>query len=225
MIMAKTAYRGATIASLRNLSVYRDNGAEYALATSEPDLLDLVPDQEPDLRTEGQIRFMEDLIAELTKLDGELGRQAREYTDSMTERGRWTSGREGNASTWIDRMIVKRDQLRQAERAGKAQARQGAVKIEDGMYLLDGEIFKVQHAVHGSGKQYATQLIPNEPGQKATFIYVPGVVSRLRPEHRMTKEKAKQWGALYGTCVRCGAVLTAEDSIDRMMGPICATKL
>jgi hypothetical protein len=118
-IMAKTAYRGATIASLRNLSVYRDNAAEYALAASEAaegsDLLSLVPDQDPDLRTEGQARYMEDLIADLAKLDASIGRQAREYTDSMTEQGRWTPGRGGNASVWIDRMLSKIKELRAAQ--------------------------------------------------------------------------------------------------------------
>lgn len=105
----------------------------------------------------------------------------------------------------------------------KAQPRE---EIEDGMYVLDGEIFKVQHAVHGSGRQYAKRLVPGaEYGEKATFTYAPGIVSRLAPENRMTVGQAREFGAMYGTCVRCGATLTAEDSIDRMMGPICAGKL
>lgn len=78
------------------------------------DLLDSVPDQDPDLRSEGQIRYMDSLITDLAELDAELGRQAREYTYGMTQRGLWTPGREGNASAWIDRLISKLKEVRAA---------------------------------------------------------------------------------------------------------------
>lgn len=182
------------------------------------DLLDLVPDTEepkvaPSLK---QRALIEKLTDELQGLNANLADQAREYTARMDSQSLWTPGREGNISRWIDRLIAKVSELRKA---------QPAVGIEDGMYILDGVIFKVQHAVHGSGQQYAKRLTPNEPGQRAEFVYAPGMVRKLRPEHRMTREQAKEWGALYGTCCRCGRVLTAEDSIDRMMGPVCAGKL
>lgn len=224
MIMAKTAYRGIEVPSLRNSIAYGDNAAEYALAAEDDsslnDLLDMVPVESPNQGrpSPAQEAFMVKLINEIRVLDASLARQAEDYNARMA--GRWTTGRDGNVSRWIDRLLAKRDELRKAERAKRE-----AVSLEDGMYVLDGEIFKVQHAVHGSGKQYAKRVIPNGPGEKATFVYAPGVVTRLRPEHRMTKDQAKQWGALYGTCVRCGALLTAEDSIDRMMGPTCAGKI
>lgn len=121
------------------------------------------------------------------------------------------------ASQFIDYLKT----IPKPQSTGKAR-----VEIEDGMYVLDGEIFKVQHAVHGSGRQYAKRLVPGaEYGERATFEYARGIVYRLTPEHRMTMEQAKEFGAMYGTCVRCGATLTAEDSIDRMMGPVCAGKL
>lgn len=215
MNMIKTALRGVEVPSLRNLDVYGDNAAQ-----DDTDLLDMVPVDSPNhgRPSPAQEEFMTKLISEIRDLDANVARQAEDYNARMA--GRWTPGREGNASRWIDRLLTKRNELRKAERA-----KQETVKLEDGMYVLDGEIFKVQHAVHGSGKQYAKRVIPNAPGQKATFVYAPGVVTKLRSEHRMTKDQAKQWGALYGTCVRCGALLTAEDSIDRMMGPVCASKL
>ena len=183
------------------------------------DLLDLVLVEAPAWKpSQDQENLMNSLIGQLRELNSDVAEQAAEYTAHM--QGRWTPGREGTASRWIDRMINKVRELRQEQRVARP-----SVGIEDGMYLLDDTVYKVQHAVHGSGNQYAKRLVPNEPGQKAQFVYAPGVVRQLRPKHRMTKEQAKQWGALYGTCVRCGAVLTAEDSIDRMMGPVCATKI
>lgn len=98
------------------------------------------------------------------------------------------------------------------------------VEIDEGMYFLDGVIFKVQRAVHGSGRLYAKRLIADDYG-KARFAYAPGIVKVLRPEFKLTKEQAQEWGALYGTCCRCGRTLTAEDSIERMMGPVCFGKM
>jgi hypothetical protein len=110
------------------------------------------------------------------------------------------------------------------------------VELEDGMYLKDGEIFKVQHAIHGSGNQYAKKLrVVEEPERddegdivapgKIVFDYAPGVVRKLTAADRMTLEQAEEFGALYGTCVRCGRTLTKEKSIARAMGPVCAGKL
>ncbi len=109
--------------------------------------------------------------------------------------------------------------------------------LEDGMYRMDGTIYKVQHAVHGSGNQYAKELIRTEAVEASagsfqygpieakpagfTFAYAQGAVSKLRPEHRMTLEEAKAFGALYGVCCVCGATLTDEKSIANGIGPVC----
>lgn len=181
------------------------------------DLLDLVPEEPKVAPSPRQRELIEKLTGELQELDANLAAQAREYTTRMDTEGRWTPGREGNISRWIDRLIAKVSELRKA---------QPVVEIEDGMYVLDGTIYKVQHAVHGSGRQYAKRLVPPaQEGDRATFEYAPGVVRKLRPEHRMTMDQAREFGALYGTCCQCGRVLTNEDSIEAGIGPICASKL
>lgn len=194
-------------------------GHAAEIAPESDDLLDLVPDNAApaDLRSPAQANLMNRLINEIRESDPAAAAQADEYMIKME--GRWTPGREGNASRWISRLLAKADELKKARRAA------GRVALEDGMYLLDGEIFKVQHAVHGSGNQYAKRLVVNGEGERATFVYAPGVVTRLRPEHRMNLEQAKEYGALYGVCVRCGAVLTREESIERAMGSTCASKI
>ena len=107
--------------------------------------------------------------------------------------------------------------------------------VEDGMYKLGDDIYKVQVAVHGSGNLYAKKLVITAPpsydgdGKVATpakveFDYERGAISKLRAENKMTLDEAKAFGALYGTCCRCGATLTREESIEAGIGPICAGK-
>jgi len=186
-----------------------------AARTGNDDLLDLVPDtEEPKVAPSPKQRaLIEKLTDELRSLDADLAKAAKEYTARMDAHNLWTPGREGNISRWIDRLIAKVQELK------------AATELEDGMYVLDGVIYKVQHAVHGSGRQYAKRLVPNSPGERASFEYAPGMVRKLRPEHRMSLDQAKEFGALYGTCCQCGRVLTNEDSIEAGIGPICASKL
>lgn len=92
---------------------------------------------------------------------------------------------------------------------------------EDGMYQMPtGEIFKVQIAIHGSGKLYAKALIVDESG--AYFEYAAGAIRKLRPEWKMTMEQAKAFGSLYGVCCNCAKPLTKEDSIFNGYGATCA---
>jgi hypothetical protein len=103
------------------------------------------------------------------------------------------------------------------------------VELEDGMYRValddshEMKIYKVQHAVHGSGRQYAKVLVQYDDGSWG-FEIARGVIFKLRPEHKMSLEDAKKFGALYGTCCVCGRTLTNEESIEAGIGPICASK-
>jgi hypothetical protein len=124
-------------------------------------------------------------------------------------------------------------ELRKAERAQREP-------VTEGMYLTeDQRIFKVQRAVNGSGNLYAKELVADEvhgnvfgtvqqyangkPRWK--FRYAKGAISQLRAEEKMTLEQAKEFGALYGTCMVCGRTLTDETSIAEGIGPICAGRM
>lgn len=122
---------------------------------------------------------------------------------------------------------------------------QTPVTLEAGMYQMDETIYKVQLAVHGSGNPYAKRLVKTDRCRecdgveeydhdgvtghkydpKWTFEYAPGAIRELRPEHRMTLEEAKAFGALYGTCCVCGRTLTNETSIEEGIGPICGGRV
>jgi len=59
-------------------------------------------------------------------------------------------------------------------------------------------------------------------GKKLEWDYRPGLIYRLQPEWQLTFEEAKEFGALYGQCIRCGRELSNEKSIEQSMGPICS---
>lgn len=103
-----------------------------------------------------------------------------------------------------------------ATKAPSAPVRQPAT---EGMYVVNGVIYKVKRAIYGSRRLYAVALRGQE------WAMEPGMVNNLRPEDRMTLEAAKAYGDLYGRCVRCQADLTDEASIARGLGPVCATKI
>lgn len=109
-------------------------------------------------------------------------------------------------------------------------------RVEDGMYRTpDGTIYKVQFAVHGSGRRYAKRLVVDQAWERAAdgaviregrshFDYEAGAIDRLTSAMRMTLDEAKAFGALYGTCCQCGRTLTDEKSIAAGIGPVCAGK-
>jgi hypothetical protein len=94
---------------------------------------------------------------------------------------------------------------------------------QDGMYLKDGVVFKVQYNLSKTGL-YAKRLVQDGHGE-AHFDYAGSLAKNgLKAEHRMTLAQAKEYGSLYGTCCNCGRTLTDEDSIAAGIGPICAKK-
>lgn len=118
------------------------------------------------------------------------------------------------------------------QRKEATERRLATAVTEAGMYRkvikVNGEqivhIYKVQKAVHGSGHLYAKALVLGRHGEKASFVYAPGAIKTLTTADKMTLEQAKEFGAIYGVCVRCGATLTDEHSIELGIGPVCAKK-
>lgn len=138
-----------------------------------------------------------------------------------------TSYTKAEASDEITRLLKARDE------APQTPVRTSGRVTEDGMYRTpEGEIYKVQIAVHGSGHLYAKKLVKlDEPKIGKTFVKThdfvmeTGAIRKLTPVMKMTLEEAQEWGKLYGSCCRCGKTLTKEASIDRGMGPVCAGKM
>lgn len=159
-----------------------------------------------DLATEAQVRYLNSLATWIAEARGV------KLTDLSDEFAKLTKR---EASERIDALRATLETARR-ERATVRTAQ--APAVTDGMYLMDGRVFKVQIAKQGSGRLYAKELV------NGAFTYSPGMVNRLRLEHRMTLEQAREYGRLYGVCCNCGADLTDEKSIEAGIGPICAKK-
>lgn len=191
---------------------------------AEIDLLDEIPVESPNAGqpSHAQAQLMAKLTNELLDLDRGAWEQAVDYTKRMS--GHWTPGREGNASRWIDRLIAKLTTLRNERRSGMYAGVTEDKELEDGVYLLDGDYYMVQHAVHGSGKQYAKLLVlPEDPElDKVRGIYAPGVIRQLTPAHLVTGEQAAAFGQVYGQCVFCLRPLTDDRSKEVGYGETCA---
>jgi hypothetical protein len=204
----------------------RNHREELAVAAQDDDLLNLVPDTETaDLRTPGQIQFMADLISRLTKLDPATGAAAQKYTDGMTEHGKWTTGREGNASKWIDKMIAKERSLKVAAPVAPTTT----PEIPAGRYaVVDGEVkcYSVEYGKEGT--------------KWAGFTFLNRISSDDRFPIRNGAEKARILAAIAADveaaavlaahtlrqCRRCGRTLsdTKNPFFGVGLGPDCGTK-
>jgi hypothetical protein len=109
-----------------------------------------------------------------------------------------------------------RDALRRARREGAASA--AAQLVADRLYEVDGEIFRTFES-RSTGNLYAK--IWTDEG----WEYAAGAIRRIRPEHRMTVERAIELSVRFTRCIRCGADLTAAVSVERGIGPVCITKI
>lgn len=170
--------------------------------------------------TDAQIKFAESLLNqfasvwdELDKLDGGIN-TATLIRDEYAAKIPGIADRREFSKT-LDTLKRRLDQSR--EELTKRRKSAPSTEIEDGMYVLDGVVYRVVTS-RSSGKPYASKL------EGTSFNYAPGAVRKLLPEHRMTLEDAQKYGKLYGVCAVCGCTLTNPKSIERGIGPICAEK-
>jgi hypothetical protein len=90
---------------------------------------------------------------------------------------------------------------------------------EEGVYVVQGRIYRVVVKANGSGRPYAEEMV------RGKYVYAKGWVFRLRPEDRLTLAQAKEWGLKEVRCIRCGIELTKPSSREAGIGPTCATKV
>lgn len=119
----------------------------------------------------------------------------------------------------LDALRELRGLVRDAQRTARRQATAAdAAELEaDRLYERAGEIYRT--VLSGAGSLYA-KIWTGEGWE-----YARGAIRDLRPEHRMSVERAKELSVRFGRCIRCGALLTAEESVERGIGPVCITKI
>lgn len=102
----------------------------------------------------------------------------------------------------------------------------------EGFYELDGRVYRVRKAQKGSHLYALVLTGPNGESEvaqwhdpKATdWTFAPGMMPKLKPEHRMSVERAEELSRLIARCIRCNAVLENPESVARGIGPICRKK-
>lgn len=104
-------------------------------------------------------------------------------------------------------------------------AKPAAVELEDGIYKFDGLYYMAYHTVHGANQQVAKVLVLTEGDESGSWKYVgKAPLRKLTPAMKLGLEDAKEFGQVYGFCIRCGRTLTDEGSKAAGIGPICAEK-
>jgi hypothetical protein len=93
--------------------------------------------------------------------------------------------------------------------------------VTEGYFLRGGEVYKVRTSK--AGNRYATMLTIE--GGRGRWEYVTGAIRNLTEGDRITLEKAAEFGHLHGLCAICGRTLTDPASVERGIGPVCATRV
>jgi len=101
---------------------------------------------------------------------------------------------------------------------------------EEGVYVLeDGTIVKIK-SNKTKTNCYANRWVKiggerlTETGEHVNgeWEYAPELRSDCTEDLRMTLDQAKEFGVLYGKCVKCGRHLSDAESVERAIGPVCA---
>jgi hypothetical protein len=132
-----------------------------------------------------------------------------------------TGGRTGTASGMITA-------LQNMPRPERARGLHPPVELTPGVYEVDGVAYVVKPNRRGDG-MYAKrirELNSTRVTEAGTFVavefeYEPGAIRRIRPEHRMPFERARELTIRYGRCIVCGRTLRAGESVEQGIGPVC----
>jgi hypothetical protein len=124
----------------------------------------------------------------------------------------------GAASEYINELL-------DAKRSQKPEA---IAELTAGVYEVEGTVYVVKPNQQKT-RLYAKRLVEInaqrsvETGERVRieFEYEAGAIYKIKPEHKMELEKAKQLTIRYGRCIVCGAQLKDAKSVERGIGPVC----
>ena len=136
---------------------------------------------------------------------------------------------------WLQRqtgkMSVPQDQHRVSEQPPAGSL--ADTEENQGVYLKNGEVYVVKFNKTKT-RLYARRLVEapghqrrtTEAGTRSSFDleYAPGVFKTLTAADRMTLEDAREVMTRYGRCLYCKHPLRAAESVERMVGPVCAKR-
>lgn len=152
--------------------------------------------------------------------------QERELTDKMQDS--WNRLFKGKEQS----IFAPKDMESSAPQNNTSQPRHSdensLPQLDLGVYELpDGSVYVVTSNKEGT-RLYAKKLVVTQPRLNANnvsvdfdFVYDRGAIYNIKPEHKMSLERAKKLTIQYGRCIRCGRHLKAAESVERGIGPVC----
>jgi len=139
---------------------------------------------------------------------------AQSLASAYERYGRLTERQEASA-----RSMYAKAQERQAQRQAQVPANP---VTEEGVYEREGIVYRVKRS--RAGRLYASRYNPaGERGER--FVYEGGAVYRLSADDRITLDRAKELGAQWAQCCVCGRDLSATESVEAGIGPVCAGRI
>lgn len=166
-----------------------------------------------DAPTEAQKHYIRKLVAERPHLGATVRAACNElgfHDAKLTKR---------RASELIDRLRLV---PKSAPTPEGAPARQDP---PEGFHFDGTDVYKLQVS-KSSGALYASVLDRDAATErKGKWDYVGRKpLHKLSDDTLLTLERARELGAEWGICLRCGALLTNPESVERGIGPVCAEK-
>jgi len=202
--------------------------AERRMPRGNPQARTSRPAKGPRLATDAQMRFINSLLSEISNPADERIKAAKEIveyaiTDETAKFGGLTMDRVTPILSLLKDVAADQRKAIVATRPAPSAVavRTPVEKVSEGMYEMNGNVYRVK--LSGAGRLYAMLLVITDG--VGSFDYAPGIINRLRSEHRMTLERASQLSVQYHFCIRCVTELTKKSSIAQGMGDICAGKI
>lgn len=94
-------------------------------------------------------------------------------------------------------------------------------EVPAGLYRLGDDIVKVYIT---QNRRLGTKVLTLTDEGRASFVYQPGLMSRLTADMRLTADEARAFGRQHSICCACGQLLEDDRSIAAGYGPYCAEK-
>lgn len=157
------------------------------------------------------------VVAELHRLN--LAGRLNDFTSSLLAQ----YARKGTLS---DKQVAA--MMRGMNKAPREDKPKDVIVTEPGVYERDDVVYVVKFT-KDKQRLYAkrirelnsTRLTEAGTIVDIEFDYAPGAVYRLRPEDKMSLERAKEYTIRYGRCIVCGRNLKKAESVERGIGPVC----
>ena len=198
-----------------------------------------------DIRSEGQVRYMDNLISWITEKDAVIGEAARKWTDNVTASGQWSYDKthKFSISKWIDSLKAKNAELnaivKNEPRTTTGPVLTGNVE-HDALIIRENRSGKPMPQYYAIVEDGITKFFRVKAGTKPGWWWIDAQASDdFHPIKNVARKNEilraivaagpeasmRLYGQQLGSCGRCHRTLTDETSRANGIGPECEGKL